>query len=91
MTKLTPTQQDAAVSRHGWAALLSLLQDKGVITEQEAQAVIMKAHRGAELVAEFGIHGLAEPLSEAAPISAQDEAWAAAEGWVDAKPTPDRP
>lgn len=40
-----PPDDDAKIARHGWAALLALLQHKGVISEQEAQAVIMKAHR----------------------------------------------
>lgn len=40
-----PVEDDAGVSRAGWAALMRLLQAKGLITEAEVQNVVLEAYQ----------------------------------------------
>jgi len=46
---------DGTLARQGWAALLGLLQLKGLITEDEARAVVAKAQAGAEQAHRMGL------------------------------------
>ena len=54
-------EDDGLIARHGWAALMALLRLKGLITEDEALAVMEKAHQGATRARE--IMGRPSPIS----------------------------
>lgn len=61
MSKLTQHEENAAIARHGWAALLNLLEHKGLITKDERLGVISQAHQGVANFEAFGIANTAEP------------------------------
>jgi hypothetical protein len=61
MSKLTVHEENAAIARHGWVALLNLLEHKGLITGDERLEVITRAHQGAANFEAFGIVNTAEP------------------------------
>lgn len=74
MPKLTVHEENAAIARHGWAALLALMEHKGLITPQERMGVIQRAHFNVQNYERMGIVNTAEPMPsmEVQPASERD-------------------